>query len=195
MKKTILALLVACLLAVGGCAGSSGRTEATPEKPVTPKVATAEKSVAGETSAEEKPSSTQGNRYTRYGRLAIVCAPEPGADAKYVPMILGKIAVSAPRYLSGLQKVNIVHDASIELNTRPPTVRLKNMNDYDAIAVVTYTYSGPMVLMNITLLDAKTGLMLWFQQIHAKPDNIQFRLYALARIVPHRLNKYFYRRG
>ena len=53
MKKTILVLLVACLLAVVGCAGSSGRTEATPEKSIAPEVATAEKSVAAETPMKE----------------------------------------------------------------------------------------------------------------------------------------------
>ena len=193
MKMTMLVFLAAFLLAVVGCAGGSARTDGTPEKSIAPEVATAEKAVAVETPAEEKPYPMEGARAAKYGRLAIVCAPGNGADAKYVPMILGKIAESVPRYLSALPKVNTVPDASADASTSPPTVQLKNINDYDAIAVVTYTYSGPMVLMDINLLDAKTGQKLWFQQIHAKPDDIEMRLVALARIVPHRINKYFYR--
>jgi len=194
MKKTIMVLLAACLVGAVGCAGSSARTEATQEKSIAPEAAPAEKSVAVETPAEQKPYPMAGTRAAKYGRLAIVCAPGTGADAKYVPMILGKIAESVPRYLSALPKVNTIPDASVDASTSPPTVRFTNINDYDAIAVVTYTY-GSMVLMDINLFDAKSGQKLWFQQIHAKPDDIQDRLVKLARIVPHRINKYFYRRG
>ncbi len=194
MKKTIIVLLVACLMGAVGCGGGSARTGATPDQSIAPEVTTARESVAAETPPDEKPYPMEGTRAAKYGRLAIVCAPGTGADAKYVPMILGKIAESVPRYLSAVPKVNTVPDASVDASTSPPTVRLKNANDYDAIALVTYTY-GPMVLMDITLLDAKTGQKLWFLQLHAKPDDIQNRLYKLARIVPHRINKYFYRRG
>jgi hypothetical protein len=180
MKKTMLVLLVACLLGAVGFGDGIARTEAAPDSP---EDATAEKSVI------------EGPRAVKYGRLAIVCAPGIGADAQYVPLILGRITESAPRYLSSLQKVNTVPDASVNITTSPPTVQLKNIQDYDAIAVVTYTYSGPMVLMDITLLDAKTGQNLWSQQIHGKRDDVQMRLFNLARIVPHRINKYFYRKG
>ena len=62
MKKTTLLLLVACLLAVGGCASSSGRTEATPEKSSAPDVATAEKSVAVTNPDEGKRLPIEGTR-------------------------------------------------------------------------------------------------------------------------------------
>jgi hypothetical protein len=196
MKKTTLLLLVACLLAVGGCASSSGRTEATPEKSSAPDVATAEKSVAVTNPDEGKRLPIEGTRAAKYRRLAFVCAPGTGADPKYVPMVLKEIETTVPKYLSeqNLEKVNIIPDASIDMSTVPPTVRFKTINDYDAVAVITYTYS-PMVLMDINLIDVKTGQKIWFLQIHAKPDNIELRLSKLAYIVPHRINKYFYRKG
>ena len=196
MKKTMLVFLVACLLAVVGCAGGSARTEATPEKSIAPEAATAEKSVAVTNPDEGKPLPIEGTRAAKYRRLAIVCAPGTGADPKYVPMVLKQIETTVPKYLSeqNLQKVNIIPDASIDMSTVPPTARFKTINDYDAVAVITYTYS-PMVLMDINLIDAKTGQKIWFLQLHAKPDNIELRLNKLAYIVPHRINKYFYRKG
>ncbi len=194
MKKTIMFLLAACLVGVVGCAGGSGSTEATSDKSLAPEAAPGERSVAVEPPAGEKPYPMEGTHAAKYGRLAIVCAPGGGADPKYVPLILAKIAESAPRYLSELPKVNTVAEASVEPNTSPPKVKLNNINDYDAIAVVIYTYSEAMVYMDITLLDAKTGEKLWFLQIHAKADDIEKRLLGLARIVPHRINKYFYLR-
>ncbi|MHB8066405.1 MAG: hypothetical protein ACYDIC_00745 [Desulfobaccales bacterium] len=196
MKKTMLIFLVTCLVGAVGCGGGSARTETATEKPISPEVATAEKSVQPEATDEGKPLPIEGTRAAQYRRLAFVCAPGPGADPKYVPMILKEIETTVPKYLAGqnLQKVNIIPDASIDFSTVPPTVRFKTINDYDAVAVITYTYS-PMVLMDINLLDAKTGQKVWFLQIHAKPDNIELRLNKLAHIVPHRINKYFYRKG
>ena len=173
MKKTILVFLVACLLAVGGCGGGSARTEATPEKSIAPEAAPGEKSAVAETPAEGKPLPIEGTRAAKYRRLAFVCAPGTGADPKYVPMVLREIETTVPKYLSeqNLQKVNIIPDASIDISTVPPTARFKTINDYDAVAVITYTYS-PMVLMDINLIDAKTGQKLYYLQLHAKPDNI-----------------------
>lgn len=183
MIRTILVLLVACLLVVVGFAGSSGHTEATPEK-----------SVAVNPPAEEKPLPIEGTRAAQYPRLAIVCAPGTGADPQYVPMVLKEIAARVSKYLSGLQKVNIIPDASVDSSTGSPTVRFKTMNDYDAVAVITYTYS-PLVLMDINLIDVKTGQNLLFLQLHADADDIGLRLYKLAHLVPQRINKYFYRKG
>ncbi|MDO9532518.1 MAG: hypothetical protein Q7O12_10365 [Deltaproteobacteria bacterium] len=195
MKKTVLVFLAACLMGAVGCGGGSARTEATPEKSIAPEAATAEKSVAVETTDEGKPLPIEGTRAAKYRRLAFVCAPGTGADPKYVPMVLREIETTVPKYLSeqNLQKVSIIPDASIDISTVPPTARFKTINDYDAVAIITYTYS-PMVLMDINLIDVKTGQKLWFLQLHAKPDNIDLRLNKLAHIVPHRINKYFYRR-
>jgi hypothetical protein len=199
MNKTMLALLVACLVGVVGCGGGSARTEATPEKSIAPEATTAEKSVAVEPPAEEKPYPMEGTRAAKYPRLAIVCAPGTKADPEYAPMVLKEIETMVPKYLSSLQKVDCVPNASVDTTTVPPTVQFENLNNYDAVAVITYTDSGPMIFLDINLIDAKTGQRVWFLQLHAKmakdEQKIQYRLYKLAKIVPHRINKYFYRRG
>jgi hypothetical protein len=173
MKKIMLLLLMACLLGLIGTAP-----------------------VQAQPVAEEKPLPIEGTRAARYSRLAFVCAPGKGADPKYVTIILNEIESTASKYFSGanLQKVSFIPDASIDTGSATPTVQFKNMNDYDAVAVITYIYS-PMVFMDINLIDVKTGQRIWFLQLHAKPENIEYQLYRLAKVVPHRINKYFYRKG
>ncbi len=185
MRKTTMLFLIACLLAAGGYAGTTGHTEAIPEKAVTPAIP-----------EEGKALPIEGTRAAKYPRLAFVCAPGPGADPKYVPMILREIESAVPKYLSeqNLQKVTIMPEATVNISTAPPTVQFKTINDYDAVAIITYTYSS-MVYMDINLIDIKTGQNLYYVQLHAKPDNIELRLNKLAHIVPHRINKYFYRKG
>jgi hypothetical protein len=166
MKKTMLVLLVACLLGVVVCG-----------------------------QAWTVPPATEGAKVAKYGRLAIVCAPGAGADPQYVAMVLREIDSTTPKYLSGLQKVRTIPDATVNATTDPPTAQFKDINDYDAVAVVTYTLGGSQVLLDINLLDARTGQKLWSVQLHAKQDNIEERLGKLAKLVPHRINKYFYLKG
>ncbi len=199
MKKTMLVFLTACLVGAVGCGGGSARMETATEKPSSPEVATAERSVQPGTTDEAKPMPIEGTRAAKYPRLAIVCAPGTGANPEYASMILKEIEAKVPKYLSSLQKVNTIPDASVDTSTVPPTVRFKNINDYDAVALVSYTYSGPLVFMDITMIDGKTGQQIWSYQLHARQakdeKKIQLRLYKLAHLVPHRINKYFYRRG
>ncbi len=197
MKKTMLLLLVACLVAMVGCGRGSARTETAPGSS---EVATAAESGQPEPGAVEKPIPNEGNRAAKYGRLAIVCAPVKRADPEYAFMVLNEIEAKVPKYLSYLQKVNIVPDASIDTSTATLTVRFKNINDYDAVAVITYSYSTRLVIMGIYLIDAKTGQQVWFQQLQNvwkfyKGKGIELRLAKLALQVPSRINKYFYRKG
>ena len=183
MKKTMLVFLAVCLVGAVGFGAGSARAESYPEKPAT--------------SDEAKPMPSEGTRAAKYPRLAFVCAPGTGADPQYVPMVLREIEATVPKFLSeqNLHKVSTIPDAAVDTSAATPTVRFKDLSDYDAVAVVTYTYSGPEVLLDINLLDAKTGQKLWFVQLHAKSDNIELRLSKLAQLVPHRINKYFYRKG
>jgi hypothetical protein len=74
--RAALIVLLGAVLAIGGvaCRASGGKGKEAPKAP-----------------EAEKPRPTAAEaqaRQTQYARLAIVCAPGPGADAKYTGMIL-----------------------------------------------------------------------------------------------------------
>lgn len=135
----------------------------------------------------------------RYGRLAIVAAPGAGADPKYAPIILQGVAETKSKSMEKLPLVDCLPNETVNLATTPPSVKLRNPGNYDAIALLVYSQSGGMIYLNINLLDARTGAELWTHQLHAKDteageDKERMRNYGhLGRLVPKRLYKYFYR--
>ena len=72
------------------------------------------------------PKPDFAGRTAQYRRLAIVCAPAPGAEPGHCPAILGQVRNMAPSRLDFLERVDVLENAKVDAATDPATVRLKD---------------------------------------------------------------------
>ncbi len=128
----------------------------------------------------------------QYQRLAIVCTPGPGADPQYARMVLQETEKMVPSRLGFLQKVDCVYDVPVDVSTIPPTVQLKNKGDYDGILVLVYSTAGDNVVLDMTLVDAKTGARVWSHQFSTRDSDVKGRLMRHGYWVPTTLKQHFY---
>lgn len=137
-------------------------------------------------------SPEQAGTAAQYQRLAIVCAPGPGADPQYATMLLKETEQMVPSRLSFLQKVDCLYDVPVDVATIPPTVKLKNKGDYNGVVVLVYSTSGENVVLDMTLVDANTGAIVWSHQLSTKDSNVKGRLMRHGYWVPTTLKQKFY---
>ncbi len=143
--------------------------------------------------ASPPPGALPGTKAARYPRLAIVAAPGQGSDPQMSAVILDGAASVTAKYLSFLQRVDCIPNVPVDLTQYPPLVKLPAPDQYDAVAVLVHSQPGDKIYLDINVLDAKTGVKLWNQQLHAKADRQAERFKKLGILAPKRLMKYFYR--
>lgn len=136
-------------------------------------------------------STTSMNRQQKYGRLAIVCAPDEQADPVYAPMIL-KEAQSRIFPLNFLKKVECLPEISIDTTSTPPAVLLDDFSDYDAVVALVYSYSSGHVYLNCYMTDTMTGEQIWHYKFAAPDPAIKERLCSQGLYVPAIIKKEFY---
>jgi hypothetical protein len=139
-----------------------------------------------------KVTPEQAGTAAQYQRLAIVCAPGPGADPQYARMLLQEAEKMVPSRLSFLQKVDCLYDVPVDVSAIPPTVQLKNKGDYNGILVLVYSTSGDNVVLDMTLVDTSTGAKVWSHQLSTKDSNVKGRLMRHGYWVPTTLKQQFY---
>ena len=144
---------------------------------------------AGALSCKSGPSPAEQaaatGRAAQYSRIAIVCAPGQGADPSYAePMILQVRAMAATR-LSFLQTVDCLTGVAVDTSAVPPRVTLgEKAASYDGALALVYTYGNGHVLLDMYLLDAKTGALAWTHRLDTKDADIRGRLLKDAYWTP-----------
>ena len=136
-------------------------------------------------------SSTSMDRQQKYGRLAIVCAPDGQADPIYAPMII-KEARSRIFPLNFLKKVEFLPEVSIDTTSTPPSVLLDDFSDYDAVVALVYSYSKGHVYLDCYMTDTMTGEQIWHYKFDAPDPAIKERLCSQGLYVPAVIKKEFY---
>jgi len=136
-------------------------------------------------------TSTSMDRQHKYGRLAIVCAPDGQADHVYAPLIL-KEAQSRMFPLNFLKKVECLPDVSIDTDSTPPAVLLDDFSDYDAVVALVYSYSKGHVYLDCYMTDTMTGEQIWHHKFDAPDPAIKERLCSQGLFVPAVIKKRFY---
>ena len=136
-------------------------------------------------------SSTSMDRQQKYGRLAIVCAPDGQADPAYAPMII-KEARSRIFPLSFLKKVEFLPEVSIDTASTPPAVLLDDYSDYDAVVALVYSYNKGHVYLDCYMTDTMTGEQIWHYKFDAPDPAIKDRLCSQGLYVPAIIKKGFY---
>jgi hypothetical protein len=150
--------------------------------------------MAGCGSSEQASSMTGMSREAKYQRLAIVCAPAPEADPQYASIILGEAQRNVQTRLGFLKKVDCVFDAPVDTTSTPPTVKLSNSNDYDAIVCLVYSYGGGSVRLDFHMLDTNTNQEVWTHQFNKKEPDIRRGLIAHGWWTPSAIKNVFYDR-
>lgn len=143
-----------------------------------------------------KPSAPRPDyavRLAAYRRIAIVCAPGPGADPAYVETVLSQVSKMAPSRLDFLERADVRTDAKVDTSTAPPVVTLKNAADYDGIVALVYSYPGPVVL-DMFMIDQRTHAEVWHHQLSTQDKNIQARLDHHGFWTPTTIKNEFYGR-
>jgi len=136
-------------------------------------------------------STTSMNRQQKYGRLAIVCAPDEQADPVYAPMIL-KEAQSRIFPLNFLKKTECLPEVSIDATSTPPDVLLDDFSDYDAVVALIYSYDSGHVYLDCYMTDTMTGEQIWHYKFDAPDPAIKERLCSQGLYVPAIIKKEFY---
>ena len=135
--------------------------------------------------------STSMDRQHKYGRLAIVCAPDGQADPAYAPMIL-KEARSRIFPLNFLKKVECLPEVSIDTDSTPPAVLLDDFSDYDAVVALVYSYGSGHVCLDCYMTDTMTGEQIWHHKFDSPDPAIKDRLCSQGLYVPAVIKKGFY---
>jgi len=138
------------------------------------------------------PNSVCLQRQQQYQRLAIVCAPKPGADPQYADVILKSVQGNVMSRLGFLKKADVLSDVTVDTSSTPPKVRLNNAADYDAVLCLVYSYGAGHVYLDLRMLDAKTGQEIWYHQLDKLDPNIKTRLSTHGYWVPSTVKMKFY---
>ncbi|MFH1716383.1 MAG: hypothetical protein ABIF19_03460 [Planctomycetota bacterium] len=131
------------------------------------------------------------DRQRTYGRLAIICAPKPDANPVYAPMIL-KEAQSMISHLKFLEKVECLSDVSVDTALTPPVVDLNDVNGYDAVVCLVYSYDSGRVYLDFHMTDTATGAEIWHHQFETPDPESKRRLRADGLSAPAVIKTRFY---
>jgi len=131
------------------------------------------------------------DRQQRYGRLAIVCAPGPDANPVYVPMVL-KEAGSMISHLKFLEKAECLSGVSVDAALTPPVVDMNDVNGYDAVVCLVYSYDSGRVYMDFYMTDTATGGQIWHHQFDTPDPEIKNRLLTDGLSAPAVIKRRFY---
>lgn len=127
--------------------------------------------------ASRAPNPEFAARLAQYQRLAIVCAPAPGADPQYKAIIMNEVEKMVPTRLNFVKKVDCLPNVAVDTSINPPKVDLANKSDYDGIVALVYSYGDGNVVLDMTMIDTKTDHSVWTHQLSTKDKNIQDRLF------------------
>ena len=130
-------------------------------------------------------------RQQSYGRLAIICAPRPGANPIYAPMILDETQ-SMISHLRFLEKADCLPDVSVDTASTPPILDLNDVSDYDAVVALIYSYDSGHVYLDFYMTDTATGEQIWHYQFDSPDPEIKRRLLAHGFSAPAVIKKRFY---
>jgi hypothetical protein len=136
------------------------------------------------------PKPDFAGRSAQYRSLAIVCAPAPGAEPGHCPAIMAQVEKMAPSRLDFLERADVLPNAEVDTATDPATVRLKDAAAYDGIVALVYSVPGPVVL-DISVLDARTNQRVWREELSTKDPNVAARLERHGFWTPTTLKKFY----
>lgn len=130
-------------------------------------------------------------RQRKYGRLAIVCAPRPQANPEYAPMIL-KEAQSMISHLRFLDKVDCLRDVAVDTALAPPVVDFNDVNGYNAVVALVYSYDLGHVYLDFYMMDTVAGEQIWHHQFDTPDPAVKNRLCAHGLSAPAIIKREFY---
>lgn len=130
-----------------------------------------------------------------YQRIAIVCAPAAGADAKYAPAILEQAkAAAGPALGTYVKTLDCLADVAVDTKSTPPKAALgAKAANYDGVCCLVYSYAAGKVTLNMYMLKVKTGECVWTYKLETVDPNTQQRLSRHGHYVPSTLKAKFYR--
>lgn len=131
------------------------------------------------------------DRQKQYGRLAIVCAPKLDASPSYAPLIL-KESRSMISHLRFLEKAECLSDVNVDTALTPPVVDMNDLNGFDAVVCLTYSYDSGRVYFDFNMIDVTNGQQIWYHQFETRDPEIKNRLLADGLAAPAIIKKYFY---
>jgi len=131
------------------------------------------------------------DRQQQYGRLAIICAAKPGANPAYAPMIM-KETRSMISHLKFLEKADCLSDVSVDTALTPPVVDLNDVDGYDAVVCLAYSYDSGRVYFDFHMTDTATGEQIWHHQFETPDPEIKNRLLIDGRSAPAVIKTRFY---
>jgi hypothetical protein len=174
-----------------GTVGSSGRGGASSRARRALLAAAALAAAVG--CAPDKPRPELVARGAQYQRLAVVCAPAPGADPGYVSVIMQQVERMAPSRLDFLQRVDVLTGAELDPSATPPAVSLPSDAPYDGIVALVYSHAGPVVL-DIYMLDVATRAQVWHHRLSTNDSDVADRLTRHGYWTPTTIKQHFYGR-
>ena len=130
-------------------------------------------------------------RQRKYGRLAIVCAPKPQANPDYAPMILKEVQRMIS-HLRFLDKVDCLHDVAVDTALTPPVVDFNDVNGYNAVVSLVYSYDSGHVYLDFYMADTVTGEQIWHHQFDSPDPAVKDRLCSQGLSAPAVIKKEFY---
>jgi len=131
------------------------------------------------------------DRQQQYGRLAITCVPKPDANPSYAPLILNE-SRSMISHLRFLEKAECLSDVTIDASLMPPVMDMNDLNGYDAVVCLAYSYDSGRVYFDFYMIDVSNGEQIWYHQFETPDPEIKNRLLADGLAAPAIIKKYFY---
>lgn len=130
-------------------------------------------------------------RQQKYGRLAIICAPKHEANPSYAALIL-KNSQKMISHLKFLEKVDCLYDVSVDTTSTPPIVDFNDVNGYDAVVSLVYSYELGCVHLDFHMMDTTTGEEIWYYQFDTRDPSIKEVLLTHGLSAPATIKKRFY---
>lgn len=130
-------------------------------------------------------------RQRKYGRLAIVCAPNPQANPDYSPIIL-KETQRMISHLRFLNKVECLRDVTVDTSMTPPVVDFNDVRGYDAVVSLVYSYDKGHVYLDFYMTDTLTGEQLWHHRFDSPDPAVKERLCSQGLSAPAVIKREFY---
>jgi hypothetical protein len=132
-----------------------------------------------------QPQQPRGERATKYRRIAIVCAPAPGADPSYAEMIMSSARPNVPSRLGFLTTCDSLSGVSVDTTTVPPRCNLgEAASKYDGVICLVYAYGDGHAILHFYLVDTQTGAQAWYYKLDSRDANTVGRLTRHGWYVP-----------
>jgi len=141
--------------------------------------------------APKGPKPDYSVQLAQYKRLAIVCAPGAEADPVYASSIMQEVEKMAPSRLDFLERVDVLANVAVDTATSPPSVKLTNVDSYDGIVALVYSYPAAVVL-DMYMIDARNGQQVWHYQLSTQDKDVPVRLTRHGYWTPTTIKNQFY---